>query len=220
MFIWRVYTEGTVFMKPALSKRFVFHYMFEIYKWHVLGFILPAWMVKHRHAAFKSSHKQWKKINKVYFYFVLNSVIKLLLWIIILISFLPRQKPEAKQLIKDISCHDSFLIFYFLVIASHCAGSFLRDCAVLTLVLVSGSGSRDEERLVRDLFRGYNKLIRPVQNMTQKVEVAFGLAFIQLISVVRTYLVFPENGSLNYLCTQGKLDSVWKKVYTEGTVFI
>ena len=49
---------------------------------------------------------------------------------------------------------------------------------------VSGSGSRDEERLVRDLFRGYNKLIRPVQNMTQKVEVAFGLAFIQLISVV------------------------------------
>jgi nicotinic acetylcholine receptor len=37
---------------------------------------------------------------------------------------------------------------------------------------------------VRDLFRGYNKLIRPVQNMTQKVEVAFGLAFIQLINVV------------------------------------
>ena len=39
--------------------------------------------------------------------------------------------------------------------------------------------------MVRDLFRGYNKLIRPVQNMTQKVEVAFGLAFIQLINVVR-----------------------------------
>ena len=37
---------------------------------------------------------------------------------------------------------------------------------------------------MRDLFRGYNKLIRPVQNMTQKVEVAFGLAFIQLINVV------------------------------------
>ena len=49
---------------------------------------------------------------------------------------------------------------------------------------VSGVGSRDEERLVRDLFRGYNKLIRPVQNMTQKVQVAFGLAFIQLINVV------------------------------------
>jgi hypothetical protein len=46
-------------------------------------------------------------------------------------------------------------------------------------------GSEDEERLVRDLFRGYNKLIRPVENMTQKVEVRFGLAFVQLINVVR-----------------------------------
>lgn len=46
------------------------------------------------------------------------------------------------------------------------------------------SASEDEERLVRDLFRGYNKLIRPVQNMTQKVGVRFGLAFVQLINVV------------------------------------
>lgn len=46
------------------------------------------------------------------------------------------------------------------------------------------SCSEDEERLVRDLFRGYNKLIRPVQNMTQKVDVRFGLAFVQLINVV------------------------------------
>ena len=51
-------------------------------------------------------------------------------------------------------------------------------------------GSRDEERLVRDLFRGYNKLIRPVENMTQKVEVAFGLAFIQLINVVSSFSSF------------------------------
>ena len=56
-------------------------------------------------------------------------------------------------------------------------------CRRLTFC-VAGVGSRDEERLVRDLFRGYNKLIRPVENMTQKVEVAFGLAFIQLINVV------------------------------------
>ena len=47
-----------------------------------------------------------------------------------------------------------------------------------------GLCSQEEERLVRDLFRGYNKLIRPVQNMTEKVDVAFGLAFIQLINVV------------------------------------
>ena len=43
---------------------------------------------------------------------------------------------------------------------------------------------------MRDLFRGYNKLIRPVQNMTQKVEVAFGLAFIQLINVVSVTVTF------------------------------
>lgn len=48
----------------------------------------------------------------------------------------------------------------------------------------TANGSEDEERLVRDLFRGYNKLIRPVQNMTQKVDVRFGLAFVQLINVV------------------------------------
>ena len=59
---------------------------------------------------------------------------------------------------------------------------------------VAGVGSRDEERLVRDLFRGYNKLIRPVENMTQKVEVAFGLAFIQLINVVSisSFLAAPN----------------------------
>lgn len=51
-------------------------------------------------------------------------------------------------------------------------------------VFISGWCSEDEERLVRDLFRGYNKLIRPVQNMTQKVDVRFGLAFVQLINVV------------------------------------
>jgi Neurotransmitter-gated ion-channel ligand binding domain len=49
---------------------------------------------------------------------------------------------------------------------------------------IAGYCSEDEERLVRDLFRGYNKLIRPVQNMTQKVDVRFGLAFVQLINVV------------------------------------
>ncbi|KAJ9576126.1 hypothetical protein L9F63_007013, partial [Diploptera punctata] len=50
--------------------------------------------------------------------------------------------------------------------------------------MTRGWCSEDEERLVRDLFRGYNKLIRPVQNMTQKVDVRFGLAFVQLINVV------------------------------------
>ena len=68
-----------------------------------------------------------------------------------------------------------------------------KSAALLTSVRCSGVGSRDEERLVRDLFRGYNKLIRPVQNMTQKVQVAFGLAFIQLINVVSNNRHFHLN---------------------------
>ncbi|XP_054277372.1 acetylcholine receptor subunit beta-like 1 [Macrosteles quadrilineatus] len=56
-----------------------------------------------------------------------------------------------------------------------------------------GLCSEDEERLVRDLFRGYNKLIRPVQNMTQKVDVRFGLAFVQLINVNEKNQIMKSN---------------------------
>lgn len=66
------------------------------------------------------------------------------------------------------------VIFFF----SFCHFHFTTKYHILVV------GSEDEERLVRDLFRGYNKLIRPVQNMTQKVNVRFGLAFVQLINVV------------------------------------
>ena len=51
---------------------------------------------------------------------------------------------------------------------------------------------------MRDLFRGYNKLIRPVQNMTQKVEVAFGLAFIQLINVVSIRAENEQQSSFSF----------------------
>ncbi|MPC13493.1 Acetylcholine receptor subunit beta-like 1 [Portunus trituberculatus] len=64
-------------------------------------------------------------------------------------------------------------------------GCHLTHPSVLT---PAGLCSEDEERLVRDLFRGYNKLIRPVENMTNNVDVAFGLAFIQLINVVSVSL--------------------------------
>ena len=56
------------------------------------------------------------------------------------------------------------------------------------LVYVTGLGSADEVRLVKHLFtdNGYNPLIRPVKNLTETVTVKFGLAMIQLISVVST----------------------------------
>ncbi|EDW93415.1 acetylcholine receptor subunit beta-like 1 isoform X2 [Drosophila yakuba] len=67
-------------------------------------------------------------------------------------------------------------------------------CSILVLLAFSlVSASEDEERLVRDLFRGYNKLIRPVQNMTQKVGVRFGLAFVQLINVNEKNQIMKSN---------------------------
>ncbi|XP_027219384.1 acetylcholine receptor subunit beta-like 1 isoform X2 [Penaeus vannamei] len=63
----------------------------------------------------------------------------------------------------------------------------------LAAVLHSGVCSEDEERLVRDLFRGYNKLIRPVENMTHNVQVMFGLAFIQLINVNEKNQIMKSN---------------------------
>ncbi|SPP77608.1 blast:Acetylcholine receptor subunit beta-like 1 [Drosophila guanche] len=78
-----------------------------------------------------------------------------------------------------------FLFTLFLCI------SFLFLWIFILLFLVSAS--EDEERLVRDLFRGYNKLIRPVQNMTQKVGVRFGLAFVQLINVNEKNQIMKSN---------------------------
>ena len=54
--------------------------------------------------------------------------------------------------------------------------------------IFTGLGSQDEVRLVKHLFidNGYNPLIRPVKNLTETVTVKFGLAMIQLISVVST----------------------------------
>lgn len=53
--------------------------------------------------------------------------------------------------------------------------------------------SEDEERLVRDLFRDYNKLIRPVEHPNQTVEVEMGLSFIQLINVNEKNQVMTSN---------------------------
>lgn len=45
--------------------------------------------------------------------------------------------------------------------------------------------SDDETRLVKSLFTGYNKVVRPVNHFKDAVAVTVGLQLIQLISVVR-----------------------------------
>lgn len=53
---------------------------------------------------------------------------------------------------------------------------------------ISGAvrASPDETRLVKDLFTGYNKVVRPVTHFSDPVVVTVGLQLIQLINVVRT----------------------------------
>ncbi|XP_066905602.1 acetylcholine receptor subunit beta-like 1 [Halyomorpha halys] len=81
----------------------------------------------------------------------------------------------------------------------------MRNLLVLLPLLTSGLCSEDEERLVRDLFRGYNKLIRPVQNMTEKVDVRFGLAFVQLINVNEKNQIMKSNVWLRLVWTDYQL---------------
>ncbi|XP_044227942.1 acetylcholine receptor subunit alpha-like [Thunnus albacares] len=47
--------------------------------------------------------------------------------------------------------------------------------------------SEDETRLVKNLFTGYNKVVRPVNHFSEAVVVTVGLQLIQLISVVRNW---------------------------------
>lgn len=46
------------------------------------------------------------------------------------------------------------------------------------------SSSADETSLVKTLFTGYNKVVRPVNHFSEPVVVTVGLQLIQLISVV------------------------------------
>lgn len=63
---------------------------------------------------------------------------------------------------------------------------FLPVLALTLFSFCTGLGSDDEHRLVKYLFdqQGYNPLIRPVANLSDKLTIKFGLTMIQLINVV------------------------------------
>jgi hypothetical protein len=44
--------------------------------------------------------------------------------------------------------------------------------------------SMEEEKLLKNLFKGYNKLIRPVKNSSEHVVITMDLVLLQLINVV------------------------------------
>ena len=43
----------------------------------------------------------------------------------------------------------------------------------------------DESRLVRDLLKGYNKNVRPAKDKELPIEVKFGIAYTQIVDLVR-----------------------------------
>jgi hypothetical protein len=57
--------------------------------------------------------------------------------------------------------------------------------SILSLILIQNiKCSVEEERLLKNLFKGYNKLIRPVKNSSEHVVITMDLVLLQLINVV------------------------------------
>jgi hypothetical protein len=63
--------------------------------------------------------------------------------------------------------------------------NFLLIFLILVANVVSQAEcSLEEERLIKKLFKGYNKLIRPVKNSSEHVVITMDLVLLQLINVV------------------------------------
>lgn len=69
-------------------------------------------------------------------------------------------------------------------------------------------GSDDEVNLVNHLFFGYNPLIRPVENISDVIDVGFNLALIQLINVDEKNQIMKSNVWLRMLWYDYQL--VWE----------
>ncbi|CAK9297068.1 unnamed protein product [Gordionus sp. m RMFG-2023] len=68
------------------------------------------------------------------------------------------------------------------------------NCYVIGFLCLQFTFASEEEgRLIRDLFRNYNKLIRPVRNRTEHLNVQFGLSLIQLINVNEREQIMKTN---------------------------
>lgn len=74
---------------------------------------------------------------------------------------------------------------------------------LLCILAGSASASEDETRLVKTLFSGYNKMVRPVHDFTDAVEVTVDLQFIQIIDVDEVNQIVTSNV---------RLKQIWKDV--------
>jgi hypothetical protein len=56
---------------------------------------------------------------------------------------------------------------------------------LINIIIINKSKcSVEEEKLIKTLFKGYNKLIRPVKNSSEHVVITMDLVLLQLINVV------------------------------------
>uniref|UniRef100_A0A7N9AUX3 Cholinergic receptor, nicotinic, alpha 1 (muscle) n=1 Tax=Mastacembelus armatus TaxID=205130 RepID=A0A7N9AUX3_9TELE len=72
---------------------------------------------------------------------------------------------------------------------------------ILTILAGSVFCSEDETRLVTNLFKGYNKVVRPVNHFSDAVVVTVGLQLIQLISVDEVNQIVTSNVRLRQNCS-------------------
>uniref|UniRef100_T1KCW6 Nicotinic acetylcholine receptor beta 1 subunit n=1 Tax=Tetranychus urticae TaxID=32264 RepID=T1KCW6_TETUR len=84
----------------------------------------------------------------------------------------------------------SFTSLWMLFLSSFLVYTYTLLCLLLFRTILC---SEAEERLVRDLFRDYNKLIRPVELINKTVEVKFVMYLIQLINVNEKNQVMTTN---------------------------
>ncbi|XP_071794373.1 neuronal acetylcholine receptor subunit alpha-3-like [Asterias amurensis] len=76
---------------------------------------------------------------------------------------------------------------------SFCAALVVLLPVFLSIFGQGGLASEAEERLFNDLFNGYNRLIRPVENNTERLSVEFGLTMSQLIDVDEKNQIMTTN---------------------------
>ena len=69
----------------------------------------------------------------------------------------------------------------------HCHHALFHNMFLILIhiYLIGCSGNPDAKRLYDDLLSNYNKLVRPVSNVTEVVTVQLKLKLSQLIAVVR-----------------------------------
>ena len=72
----------------------------------------------------------------------------------------------------------------------------------LSFSSIGVQSSDSEEQLFKELFQGYNPLIRPVQNLDDTINVSFSIALLQLISVVEKEQVLKTNVWLQVVCNK------------------